>query len=74
MLVEHNLSFLLMDKLPEVTVCAFHDSKIAKKVKCAKTKFTAIIEHPFATHTAMIADAVVFPEFSLATQHGPQLF
>ena len=66
-LVEHNLPFLLMDNLPGVIVHAFPDSKIAKEVKCAKTKSTAVDKHTLAPamHNAMIADVLISPAFSL---------
>ena len=48
MLVEHNLPFLLMDHLPGVLSHAFSDSKIAKEVKCAGTKSTAVVKHAIA--------------------------
>ena len=77
-LVEHNLLFLLMDHLPGVIVHAFPDSKIAKEVKCARTKSTAIDKHALAPamHKAMIADVLISPAFSLmmdeSTDRGEQ--
>ena len=44
-LVERNLPFLLMVHLPGVLSHAFPNSKIAKEVKCARTKSTAIVKH-----------------------------
>lgn len=74
MVVEHNLPFLLMDHLPALIVHAFPDSKIAKEVKCARTKSTAVIAP--AMHKAMIADVLVSPAFSLmmdeSTDRGEQ--
>ena len=78
MLVEHNLPFLLMDHLPGVIVHAFPDCKIAKEVKCARTKSTAVVKHAIApaVHKAMIADVLVSPAFSLmmdeSTDRGDQ--
>ena len=67
MLLEYNLPFLLMDHLPGVIVHAFSDSKIAKEVKCARTKSTAIVKHALApaVHKDMIADVLASPAFSL---------
>ena len=67
MLVEHNLPFLLMDHLPGVIVHAFPDSKVAKEVKCARTKSTAIVKHALApaVHKAMITNVLASPAFSL---------
>ena len=47
MLVEHNLPFLVMDHLPAFLSHAFPDS-IAKEVKCARTKSTAVVKSAIA--------------------------
>ena len=67
MLVEHNLPFLLMDHLPGLLRHAFPDSKIAKEVKCARTKSTAVVKHAIApaTHKTMISMVNLSPAFSL---------
>ena len=67
MLVEHNLPFLLMDHLPGVLSHAFPDSKIAKEVKCARTKSTAVVKHAIApaVHKTMISMVNLSPAFSL---------
>ena len=67
MLVEHNLPFLLMDHLPGLLSHAFPDSKIAKEVKCARTKSTAIVKHAIApaNHKTMISKVTLSPAFSL---------
>ena len=48
MVVEHNLPFMLMDHLPGLLSHAFPDSKIAKEVKCARTKSTAVVKNAIA--------------------------
>ena len=67
MLVEHNLPFLLMDHLPGLLSHAFPDSKIAKEVKCARTKSTAVVKHAIAPaiHNTMISMVNLLPAFSL---------
>ena len=67
MLVEHNLPFLLMDHLPGLLRHALPDSKIAKEVKCAQTKSTAVVKHAIApaTHKNMLSMVNLSPAFSL---------
>ena len=67
MLVEHNLPFMLMDHLPGLISHAFPDSKIAKEVKCARTKTTAVIKHALApaAHKNLISKVSTSPAFSL---------
>ena len=67
MLVEHNLPFLVMDHLPGLLSHAFPDSKIAKEVKCARTKSTAVVKHAIApaSHKSMISMVSLSPAFSL---------
>ena len=67
MLVEHNIPFLLMDHLPAVISHAFPDSKIAREVKCARTKSTCIVKHALgpAAHEVMVAGVKASPAFSL---------
>ena len=56
-----------MDHLPGVIVHAFPDNKVAKEVKCARTKSTAIVKHALApaVHKAMITNVLASPAFSL---------
>ena len=67
-----------MDHLPGLIVHAFPDSKIAKEVKCARTKSTAVVKHALAPamHKAIIADVLISPAFSLmmdeSTDSGEQ--
>ena len=78
MLVEHNLPFLLMDHLPGLLSHAFPDSKIAKEIRCARTKSTAVIKNALApaAHNIMIAKVKNSPAFSLlmdeSTDRGVQ--
>ena len=67
MLVEHNIPFLLMDHLPAVISHAFPDSKIAREVKCARTKTTCIVKHALgpAAHENMTVGVMASPAFSL---------
>ena len=67
MLVEHNIPFLLMDHLPAVISHAFPDSKIAREVKCARTKTTCIVKHALgpAAHENMTVGVMTSPAFSL---------
>ena len=67
MIVEHNLPFLVMDHLPGLLRHAFPDSKIAKEVKCARTKSTAVVKHAIApnSHKTMISMVNLSPAFSL---------
>lgn len=67
MLVEHNLPFLLMDHLPGVIRHAFPDSKIAKDIKSARTKTTAVVKHALApaSHASMVSGVLASPAYSL---------
>ena len=62
MLVEHNLPFLLMDHLPGVLRHPFPDSAIAKEMKCARTKSTAIVKHALApaAHELMVSGVLAY--------------
>ena len=67
MLVEHNLPYLLMDHLPDVICHAFLDSKVAREVKCARTKATSVVKRATgpAVHKNMVASVKSSPAFSL---------
>ena len=67
MLVVHNLSFLLMNHLPGLLRHVFPDSNIAKEVKCARTKSTAVVKHAIApsSRKTMISKVHLSPAFSL---------
>jgi len=61
---------MLMDHLPAVMSHAFPESKIAREIKCAKTKTTCIIKHALgpAAHRAMKAGVMAAPAYSLLCQ------
>ena len=67
MLVEHNIPFLLMDHLPAVISHAFPDSKIAREIRCARTKATSVVKHALgpAAHRSMIEEVKSSPAFSI---------
>lgn len=67
MLIQHNLPFLLMDHSPGVVCHAYPDSKIAKEVKCARTKATDVVKHAIrpAVHKCMASGVKSSQGFSL---------
>lgn len=50
-IVEHNLSFNIMDHLCELLHTTFTDSEIAKNVKCKRTKTRAIINNVIGSYS-----------------------
>ncbi len=45
MAAEHDLPMTVADHLPKLIETMWPDSKIAKEIKCARTKVTALINH-----------------------------
>ena len=43
-MLKHNLPFNIMTAMTEIVGEVFHDSKIAKKIACGRTKSTSIVK------------------------------
>ena len=50
-LVEHNLPIVLADHIPQLNLAQYPDSAIASRLKCARTKTTALVNKVLAAET-----------------------
>lgn len=57
--IEHNLSFNIMDHLCEVIHTMFPDSEIAKNVKCKRTKTRAIINNVIGAYSCDVITGIL---------------